>query len=504
MSEAARIPSAALDALSSPATFAVKVSHGKWKCAKHLELLNERLLDIASGKIKRLMVLMPPRNGKSELVSKYFPAWYLGLFPDNRIILTSYEADFAAQWGRRARELIEEHGKLQFIEQIEVSGESSAAARWDIVENVDGKAVKRDGGMITAGANGPITGKGAHVAIIDDPIKNREQADSVTYRERNKEWYRSTLYTRLEPDGAIILVMTRWHEDDLAGWLLEEAKNGTGDQWTVLRFPAIAEEEDELGRMPGDPLWPERFPLEVLEKIQAVVGPYDWAALYQARPAPAEGGLFKKEWFEIVDAWPINVAIKVREWDLAGSRKKKADWTSGLLAGLHDGILYVVHLNRIKADPAGVDNEIALQAELDGHDIPIRMEQEPGSAGIHVCDNFARHILLGYDFMGIPSTGSKIERARGVRSMAAMGNVKLLRGPWNQVFLDEVALFPNGRNDDIVDTLSAAHRDLTGDLFRDLKQEPTLKEATAESELDHLVRDMGITLWTDDMELPGL
>ena len=177
------------------------------------------------------MVTLPPRHGKSQLISQYFPAWYLGTFPDRRTILTSYEAGFAAGWGRRARDVLEEFGPEVF--EVSVREDSSAADRWDINGHV--------GGMITAGVGGAITGRGADLLIIDDPVKNSEDAASKTMRDKAWEWYQSTAYTRLEPGGAIILVMTRWNEDDLAGRILKESQTG-GEKWEVMNLPAIAEE----------------------------------------------------------------------------------------------------------------------------------------------------------------------------------------------------------------------------------------------------------------------
>ncbi len=425
-------------------------SGGRWTCPRHLALLNERLLDVAAGKCRRLMVFMPPRHGKSEFISKYFTAWYLGTFPDRRVILTSYEADFAAQWGRRARELVEEHGKLSFIEQVEVMPDSSAASRWDIKGH--------QGGMVTAGVGGPITGKGGHLIIIDDPVKNAEQASSSTYREKAWEWYQSTLYTRLEPGGALILIMTRWNERDLAGKILEDMENG-GESWEILKLPAVAESPDAIGRPPGAPLWPERFTRDDLNRIQRTVGSYHWTALYQQRPTPQEGGMFKRQWFEIIDDYPRGCQT-VRRWDLAAS-VQKGDWTAGLKMGVRDGIFYAIDLQHVRENPAGVEALVKQTAADDGVITMIRMEQEPGSSGVNTIDSYARRVLVGYNFKGVPSTGPKEVRAQPVSAAAEAGNIKLVRGLWNSVFLDEVSMFPNGDHNDIVDVLSGAFTDLT-------------------------------------------
>jgi hypothetical protein len=241
-------------------------------------LLNRKLVGVALGEIPRLLVTMPPRHGKSSLCSHYFPAWYLGNYPGLNVILASYEADFAASWGRRARDVLEEHGPPVF--GVRVSRDSSAANRWEIAGH--------GGGMMTAGVGGPLTGKEANVIILDDPVKNDQEANSPTYREHLWEWYRATLYTRLEPGGAIILIQTRWNQDDLAGRLLQEMEDG-GERWDVLRFPALAEDNNPLGREPGEPLWPQRFNKKRLQEIRRTISSYWWAALYQQRPAPAPG-----------------------------------------------------------------------------------------------------------------------------------------------------------------------------------------------------------------------
>lgn len=256
---------------STPALFARHCSGNRWYPAKHLVELSEKLMDVATGDITHLMIFMPPRHGKSELTSKYFPAWYLGKYPDNRVILTGYEADFAAQWGYKARNIMHEHGPALF--NLTVAGNSSARDRWDIAGHL--------GGMSTAGVGGAITGKGAHLLIIDDPIKNAEEANSKTYRDKSYDWYRSTAYTRIEPGGSVVIIQTRWHEDDLSGRLLKEEP----EKWTVVNLPALAEEGDSLDRQPGEALFPKRYDVSALLDIKRTVGSYWWNALYQQRPA---------------------------------------------------------------------------------------------------------------------------------------------------------------------------------------------------------------------------
>jgi hypothetical protein len=266
---------------------------------------------------------MPPRHGKSELVSRYFPAWYLGTFPDRRVILAGYEADFAAGWGGKARDLLDQHGAAF---GVRVRAESSARHRWDITGH--------SGGMLTAGVGGPLTGRGADVLIIDDPIKNAEEAHSATYRERAWDWYRSVAYTRLEPRGGVILIATRWHDDDLVGRVLQAEP----DRWRVLSLPAVAEEADPLGRRAGEALWPVRYPISALEATRRVVGEYWWSAQYQQRPSPAGGGIFKRSWFrsfrDLGEAYQLDDALLPKDRcrrfctvDLAVSTSTRADYT---------------------------------------------------------------------------------------------------------------------------------------------------------------------------------
>ena len=260
-------------------------SKGQWKSAKHLDMLDDYLRRLVIRDIKRLMVIMPPRHGKSLFISQYLPSWYLGNFKDERIILTSYEADLAAGFGRKVRDTIEDIGKDVF--GIRLKEDSQAANRWDI----EGAT----GGMNTAGIGGPITGKGANLLIIDDPVKNALEANSKTYRDRAWEWYTSTAYTRLEPNGVVVLIMTRWHEDDLVGRILNDKEESK--KWTVLHLPALAEENDLLGRKVGEALWPERYDEQKLREIQNTIGSYWFSALYQGSPTPAEGKIFKRSLF---------------------------------------------------------------------------------------------------------------------------------------------------------------------------------------------------------------
>ena len=267
----------------SPASLALAVNPA-FQVPRHIELLDRAIVETVKGG-GRLLVAMPPRHGKSEMASRYTPAWYLGRYPNRRVILASYEADYAASWGRKARDLLEEHGSSMF--GVRVRQDSHAANRWDLADHT--------GGMTTAGVGGAITGRGADLLIIDDPVKSVEEAESETYRARTWDWWRGVALTRLEPGAAVILVMTRWHQDDLAGRILQE----DSANWRVLSLPAIADDDcdDPLDREPGEPLWPERYDAGALARRRQEMGSRLFEAEYQQQPAPATGSIFKREWF---------------------------------------------------------------------------------------------------------------------------------------------------------------------------------------------------------------
>lgn len=263
----------------TPATLATHLSkneHIPWYAPKHLELLSQKVCDVVAGRLPRLIVTCPPRHGKSELVSHWVPVWFLENWPWKRVILGSYEADFASAWGRKARDTIAKYNELGTHQlNVRLNPNTSAVSHWMTSER---------GSMSTAGVGGPITGKGADLLIIDDPIKNWAEASSFTIRENLWNWYRSTARTRVEPGGGIIVAMTRWHPDDLVGRLIRSEEQEGGEHWEVFDFPALAIKHDVLGREPGHPLWPQRYGEEELLSIRASVGPKIWNSMYQQNP----------------------------------------------------------------------------------------------------------------------------------------------------------------------------------------------------------------------------
>lgn len=700
-----------------------RLTEGQWEWPDHLDLLSRKLVDCAAGRCKRLIITLPPQNGKSSLASHWFPVWFLNLFPDRRIVFVSYGAEYAESWGRRVRNSIDEHaGNLT----VRVASDNGAAGEWETTEG---------GGMVSVGVGGSVTGRRADLLVFDDPIKNAEEANSETHRRKVWEFFQSAAYTRLTPNGAIIIIMcmvgdtpvlmadgtekalkdvrpgdavasynngrlssstvrnwanqgpdfvyeirmksgitvkanerhpflvvrntepewirlrnlrigdrilkatstgasgealcvpakgvaspqnagafacptttkqggkagidhpqltlsrdakpecgigtksiplsiknfsllktedarsavscrqqmfvptgaanyasitttnreelegcsattaisclgterlkerysralntyeidsdtiieivaagredvfdiqvddtenfianglishnTRWHEDDLVG-MIDRMEVAGGEHWERLNLPAIAEENDPMGRAPGAPLWPARWPMESLVKIKAAIGSYFWSALYGQRPAPPEGNYFKRAWFEIIDANRVPRDLDcVRSWDLAATASGEngnddPDWLVGCKMGVDpSGVYYIQHVRREQVSARGVEVSITQQASID-NECRIRIEQEGAASGKIVGSYFTR-LLDGYDarFVPVPRS-SKFTRSGPFNAACERGDVKLVAGAWVDVFLDELAAFPNGSHDDQVDAAVGAYTELSG------------------------------------------
>jgi predicted phage terminase large subunit-like protein len=307
--------------------------------------------------------------------------------------------------------------------------------------------------MQTAGVGGPITGKGANLLIIDDPVKNAEEAASETMRNKAWDWWTSTAYTRLEPQGAVIVIQTRWHQDDLAGKMLTDMAQG-GERWRVVNMPAISDD--------GQALWPERYALESLLVIKRTMSSYFFSALYQQRPTPPEGSKFKREWFHVVRSLPDGVRKAVRFWDKASS-EGKGDYSAGCLVAQHEGLFYIADMARGQWSDLKREDMIQLCAEKDRNrfqNISTWVEQEPGSGGKDSAAATIRR-LAGHNIRADRVSGDKELRAGPLAAQCEAGNVRLVAGPWNSAFLDEMCMFPHGTHDDQVDAASGAFNKIT-------------------------------------------
>ncbi|MDI2091671.1 phage terminase large subunit [Commensalibacter oyaizuii] len=415
----------------------------------HHQFLCDKLEAVERGEIKRLMVFMPPRHGKSELTSKRFPAWFLGRNPSKQLIMASYSAKLSDSFGRDVRNIVASRLFQNIFPNVTLSADSKAKDLWE---------TNYQGVFLSSGIGGSITGYGGHLAIIDDPVKDRHDAESETVRDNVWNWYKSVLRTRIMPKGAIILVLTRWHVDDLAGRLLQEMQNGSGEIWDVLNLSARAKENDPLGRDVGDPLWPEAFGNDELTQIESAVGARDWAALYQGDPVLSMGSVFKVAQIPIIDA-ASKAAQIVRRWDFAATVATKGydpDWTVGVkMQRNEDGGYTILDVVRFRGRPDEVEKTVLAIASQDGEGVKVILSQDPGQAGVAQVQYYTK-LLAGYKVAAVRETGSKVIRADPLVAQVNVGNVALVRAPWNRAFLDELMSFPDGTHDDQVDAAAGA------------------------------------------------
>jgi len=420
----------------------------------HHELIGEKLEEVLS-KVERkekarLIIEVPPRHGKSALATTKFPAWALGKYPSLKFIITSYAADLAEKFGQATKDIMlsSEYGVI--FPETSLRKDTKAKGDW---------ATTKNGSYTAVGVGGPITGKGAHIAIIDDPVKNREEAESQTIRDKVWDWYTSTLYTRLEGDGAIIVIMTRWHQDDLVGRLLEQQaeaeKDGRPhDKWEVIRLPAIAE-EDEPMRKEGDALWPDKFPLPTLSSIRENVGVYDWASLYQQDPVSAAAQVFKKEHFQYYT--PEQLESKYLTYhtfiDPAISQKEKADNTVVLtIAKEANG----PNIYRIREDAGHFTPTQTLDLVF-AHHAEFRSQINLETIAYQAALKYAileeqKRRQTYFTVNEIRSKTNKELRIRGLIPLYDAGVIWHKRG--DVEYERELLTFPSGRRDDRIDTMS--------------------------------------------------
>jgi predicted phage terminase large subunit-like protein len=404
----------------------------RYQAAPHHRLIAEHLMAVERGDIDRLIITMPPRHGKTELASVRFPPWYLGRNPDRRVIATSYAAGLAYRISRQARNLVAGPG-WPFAARL--ADDLAQVQQWDIAGH--------RGGYIAAGAGGPITGSGAHLLIIDDPIKNQEEADSATYRDNLWDWYTSTAYTRLEDHGAIIVIQTRWHHDDLAGRLLAAQAAG-GDRWTTLHLPAIAAD--------GAALWPEKYDRPALDRIKAATGSRVFAALYQGQPSNDDSALLKRHWWRTYTAPPAAFDQLIQSWDMTFKDGPGSDYVVGQVWGKAGASCYLLDQARGRWDfPATIAQVRAMTAR---HPQALTTLIEDKANGPAVLATLGRELP---GLVAVNPEGGKISRVNSIAGMVEAGNVYLpSAAPWLGDFIEEATAFPTAAHDDQVDAMSQA------------------------------------------------
>jgi len=408
--------------------------------ALHHQLLLDNLAAIERGDIDRLMVLMPPGSAKSTYVSTLFPPWYLARHPDHAIVAASHTAELAERFGRRVRNIINEHSAtlgLELASDIQAANQSET---------------KEGGEYFAVGVLGAVTGRRADIVIIDDPVKSRLEADSETVRERVWEWWKADLLTRLKPGAKIVLVMTRWHEDDLGGRLLAEMAAG-GRRWEVLRLPMEAEADDPLGRAPGDPLWPEWFTDDM--RTDAKRDARTWSALYQQRPAPDTGTYFDRDWLRPSNSIPRREDMRIYGASDYAVTANDGDWTVHVIIGVDpDGRLWLLDLWR---NQTASDQWIESFCDLVRQWRPIGWAEEQGQIKAGVGPFLDRRMRERGAFVArrpFPTRGDKAVRAQSIRGRIALDGLHYLASaPWRAEFEAELMSFPAGRHDDQVDAL---------------------------------------------------
>lgn len=451
---------------------------------------------VRERKSPRLMILMPPRHGKSELASVRFPAWHLGHCPDHEIINCGYNMDLPMRFSRWVREIVRDKAYTALFENAIIDQESQSAEAWNVTAG---------GGFTAAGVGGGITGKGAHILIVDDPIKNQEEADSITTRDTLWDWYWSTAYTRLAPGGGVLVIQTWWNDDDLAGRLQSRMKSADGkaDQFDVVKYPALAEQYEyehnetheivrvekplskenstekgsdlvSLGeyqaedftflRSPGDALHPERYTKEMLENYRDNMPRRMWSALYQQNPVPDEGMYFQKEWLQFEAAPPaLHNRNIYQAWDFAWGVKNHNDYTVGVtLIQDENNQLHLVDLVRLRGDTMTVAHEVMDAALKWGGEAscPLTIGFEGGAVWEGVKPFF--HALMQErgvfpPYVELKTLTDKMARARNLQGRLQQRRVWLpTEAAWTNTVVTELLRFPAGAHDDIVDALAHA------------------------------------------------
>jgi len=458
----------------TPADWAHIASKGTWRIRPELDLINRKLCQTAAARYQgrgiNTLIMMPPQHGKTTIVGHSFPGWWLGYFPDDNIGLIGYEAEFAAKRGRAARDIFEQNAPGVF--NLKQDPEISAISHWGVLGH--------EGTMSTFGAGGGITGSAMNLLLIDDPIKNEEQAYSELFRQNQWEWFTGTVMSRVRAVTSCVMIYTSWHEDDLGQRIILASLAGELEPWDIVRIPALAETQEErddyasrmglpigqpdpIGRQPGACLWPEMWPVEKL-LMRKKTNPYQFEAMFQGRPRPKGGLIFNRVNFIKCKASDVpRDAQRCRFWDKAASVKNTSDWTVGVkMARANSGEYYIENVVRERLSPSQRDKKILAVAADDAmanSGVRIRADQDPAQAGKSDAENFCR-MLDRYDVKTKVISGDKIVNARPLASAVEGGRVYIVEAPWNAAYLDELESFNKGKHDDQVDASAGAYNSL--------------------------------------------
>lgn len=453
----------------------------------HLEI-HRQLQDWVNGiGPQNLILVVPPRHGKSEIGSVRLPPFIFGVKPNSRIIATSYSSDLAAKNNRQVQRVIDSNEYRSIFPNTYLATSNTRTMSNRAVRNADEfEIVGHKGTYRGAGVGGAITGFGADYFIIDDPIKNQEEADSPTYRQKLWEWWISTAFTRLEQNSRVLLIVTRWHEDDLAGRLLDLAKKDpTSLQWKEIKYEAIKEDLSNPTdpRSPGEPLWPNKYPLARLNTIRSTIGSRWWNSLYQQTPKSPAGAIIKRSWIKFYKVLPDQPVDKsCQSWDLAFKDSKESDFVNGDVWKKFGARFYLCDNMRDRMDFTSSIRSIRSMTAK--HPNVFRKLIEDKANGPAVISSLQNEIS---GIIPVNPKTSKAARGHAVAPLWEAGNVYLpdpTIAPWILDWIEEVVGFPTAKNDDRFDTMTQALLDLAGERVADFtsKMVPTDDEDQTDEE----------------------
>lgn len=420
---------------------------------KHHRILAAALESIQKGEMLRLIITMPPRHGKTELASKKFIPWFIGKNPQNSVIFATYNQEYAEDIGRSVRNTMRSPIYRQVFPNATLRKGSAAADRIE---------TDHSGLMVFVGQGGALTGRGAHCLLIDDPVKGTEDAASKAARDRLWDWFTRVAYTRLMDSGcSVVIIMTRWHEDDIVGRLTdprnEHYRVDEAKRWKILSLPAIAVGNDPMGRQPGEALWPERFPVEYLENVRTLDS-RGFSALFQGNPTPDDGDFFKKDWLKTYkpDELPKNLRIYVAS-DHAVSTAQNRDATVMIPVGVDENNVIWV-LPDVWWRRADTDDVVDAMLDMMKRRKPLLWFAEKGHITKSIGPFLRKRMVEEEVYCAVQEVTparDKQTRAQSIRGRMSMGRVRFPAfAPWWSDAQDELLKFPNARHDDFVDTIA--------------------------------------------------
>jgi predicted phage terminase large subunit-like protein len=483
-------------AASSLECFGYAIMPG-FECAPHHKLIVHKLEQLLRGKIRKLAIICPPRHGKSTIASILLPAYFLGRNPGSSVITASYGAELSEGWGRRVRNIISAPLYNSIFPVCRLSPDSQAMHRFDTTLG---------GAYIATGRGGPLTGRGANLLVLDDLLKDSEEARSEIVCKSIIDWLAHVAFTRLARDARVVAISTRWSERDPMGWIIREQQG-----WDVLHLPAVSEGgADPLARPLGAPLWESQFPLPALQSIRTAVGNQVWQCLYQGNPTASLGSVFRREWFRHYQQLPASFSKIIQSWDTAFKIGAANDFSVCTTWGVTDAAFYLLSMWRDRVEFPDLKKQVALQAEQWKPHAILVEDKASGQSLIQELKT-----ATSFPVLPIKVDNDKETRASAVTAFFEAGKVLFPEGaPWLADLEDELASFPGAVHDDIVDSVSQALNYLRGtsgvlgwieylkNVALGLFQHPEPKEPSPRDELVGKLASLRFELKTRSIEPP--